>query len=92
MPKTWSVYYATADGICKIGYSSNPKERVRQLGGTLLAVEVVGHDRREASQLERARHRQFHRLRLHPEIAPAYEWFRFDDALVDHIVALQAAA
>lgn len=79
------VYYIRAGDKIKIGKAVDPRQRMRELqtgnGETLilLATEPGGLD------VERARHRQFRRLRVRGE------WFRAEPALLHHIATVHAA-
>lgn len=77
------VYYAERAGQIKIGSTSDPDRRCRQLKAQLLAIEPGrAHD-------EGQRHAQFR----HARVPGTTEWFSADDpALTAHIASLAGVA
>lgn len=76
------VYYAL-DGVggCKIGFTRNLHQRMKQVGPAMVAAAEVG-----SYKLEHARHAQFARSRIYLS-----EWFHVSRELGQHILALQGA-
>lgn len=75
--KAGSVYYILFGDRVKIGYTTNLSERLRAIPhDAVLAVEPG------SMQDERARHAQFHDLRV------VGEWFRYEEPLQSHIAGL----
>jgi len=74
------VYYMRLGNRCKIGYTNDLKRRMSNIQPEeLLATEPGG----EITETER--HIQFAHLRV------IGEWFRYEDALVEHVNRLRAA-
>ena len=75
------VYYVCVGDLVKIGRTSSMADRMSYYppNSELLAVEPGGQ------HIEGQRHVQFADL-----LAARREWFRYEGALVDHVVALRA--
>jgi hypothetical protein len=74
------VYYMRMGNRCKIGFTGNIASRVRAINPEELLVTEPG-----GFELEQQRHAQFSDLRTHGE------WFRYEGALVDHVMALKGS-
>lgn len=83
--ETEIVYYAKIDGLIKIGASTT-----RNLNGRMraLSAESVLATERGYYELERKRHRQFHRSRATDH--PGREYFHPTEDLLDHVGQLRA--
>lgn len=75
------VYYMRIGNRCKIGFSTNIAARLEAINPEELLATEPGGQAQEA-----ARHGQFRKLHTHGE------WFRYEDALMEHVTQLQAAA
>lgn len=79
LPDGEHVYYVEVDGMVKIGYTSNLKQRLRDYppSSILLGVEAGGRD------LERRRHAQFSRY-----LKMGREWHSRGDGILRHVQGL----
>lgn len=76
LPDGEHVYYIEVDGLVKIGYTSNLKQRLRDYppSSVLLGVEVGGRD------IERRRHAQFARY-----LKMGREWHSRSEEILRHV-------
>lgn len=76
------VYFATRNGLIKIGCSKHPERRMSELDAHLIATVPGGYE------LERSLHRRFDHIRAFGAGVDGREWFHPADELVEHIAAL----
>jgi T5orf172 domain len=73
---THFVYFAKKRGLIKIGFSSDPRTRLRALGRTRFLGCMLG-----GRELEKKLHAMFAKQRVHGE------WFKAESTLKDYIAA-----
>lgn len=82
------VYYAgDGNGRIKIGFSTNPWSRVKEMRCANPSIEILITEKSEDGyEVERQRHEEFKEYHL------ALEWFRSGERLVEHINKLRISA
>ena len=73
------VYFLRREWLVKVGFSTNPKRRISNLGGGDLLALMPGY-----LADERALHARFGHLRVHDE------WFAYTQELAEYIDAIAA--